>query len=205
MGKLFNSGSLIDLSPPVPYLGSNKVTYSTMKIISVFGSSSPKLGSADYETARQMGTLLAQAGLTVQTGGYSGIMAAASRGASEAGGHVIGVTSSQIEIYRPLLPNEWVAEEIKYSTVRERLFHLVEKCDGAIVMPGGIGTLAEMALIWSFIQTGEITPRPVIAVGGLWARVLGAFINPAYIQADHAALMFTAKTPKEAIKVLAGL
>lgn len=173
-----------------------------MKVISVFGSGYPKPGSADYEAARQIGALLAQAGVVVQTGGYGGVMAGASRGASEAGGHVIGVTCVQIETFRPTPANEWVAEEIKYQTLRERLFHLVEKCDGAIAMPGGIGTLSELALIWCFTQTGELPLRPIIAVGGLWARTLNAFISPDYIQAEHINLIKTVKTPKEAIEIL---
>ncbi len=173
-----------------------------MPIISVFGSSAPQPGSADYERARQMGTLLAEAGFTVQTGGYSGVMEAASKGASEAGSHVIGVTCSQIETFRPMPPNSWVAEEIKYPTLQERLAHLVERTDGIIVMPGGVGTLTELALSWSLVQIGEISPRPIIAVGGLWARTLNAFITPEYIPSQYARLVQVAKTPKDAIQQL---
>jgi len=173
-----------------------------MSIISVFGSSSPQPDSADYELARQIGTLLAEAGYVVQTGGYSGVMEAASQGTSEAGGHVIGVTSRQIEEFRPMPPNQWVAEEIKYDTLQERVMHLVTQCDGAIVMPGGIGTLSELALMWSMMQVNEIPPRPIIAVGGLWARTLNAFISPEYVRPEYAALIQTAKTPKEAIELL---
>jgi len=175
-----------------------------MPIISIFGSSAPRPGSADYELARQMGALLAEAGFTVQTGGYSGVMEAASRGAAEAGGHVIGVTCAQIEAFRPLPANRWVAEEIKQTTLRQRVLYLVEHCDGAIVMPGGIGTLSELALMWSLMQVGDIPRRPFIAVGGLWARTLNAFIDPAYIQPEYAALIQLARTPKEAIALLRG-
>lgn len=173
-----------------------------MTVISVFGSSAPLPGSADYELARQMGSLLAGAGFTVQSGGYGGIMEGASRGASEAGGHVIGVTSSQIEQFRPTPPNQWVAEEIKYPTLRERLIHLVENCRGTIVMPGGVGTLSELALVWSWVQVGEISPRPIITVGGLWARTLNAFIAPEYVSASTGNLIQQAKTPKEALQRL---
>lgn len=172
------------------------------KVISVFGSSAPKPGSADYEAARTLGRLLAQAGLVVQTGGYSGIMAAASQGANEAGGHVIGVTSTQIEQYRPMPANPWVKEEIKCPTLRERLLYLVDHCQGAIVMPGGIGTLSEVSLMWSFVQVGEISPRPIITVGGLWQRTLAAFVDPFYIRPDHQALITTAHTADEAVKKL---
>jgi uncharacterized protein (TIGR00730 family) len=172
------------------------------QVISVFGSSSPQPGSADYEAARTVGRLLAEAGFAVQTGGYAGIMAGASQGANEAGGHVIGVTSVQIEQWRPTPANEWVIEEIKQQKLRDRLLYLVDNCDGAVVMPGGIGTLSEMALIWSFVQVGELTPRPIIAVGGLWQRTLAGFIDEAYVKPVHQALITVVRTPDEAIKKL---
>jgi uncharacterized protein (TIGR00725 family) len=60
--------------------------------ISVFGGSQPEEGSLAYQEAYQLGKLLAEAGHIVLTGGYIGTMEAVSRGASEADGHVIGVT-----------------------------------------------------------------------------------------------------------------
>ena len=173
-----------------------------MPVISVFGSSWPKPGAADYELARQMGALLAEAGYTVQTGGYGGVMEAASKGAGEAGGHVIGVTCKQIETFRPMPANRWVAQEIKRNTLQERLAYLVTHSDGAVVMPGGIGTLAELSLMWSFMQVGEISPRPLIAVGGLWARTLNAFVSTEYIAPEYISLIQAAKTPKDAIRML---
>ena len=170
-----------------------------MAIISVFGSANPTPDSADYAAAKEVGSLLAQAGFTVQTGGYAGVMAGASQGANEAGGHVIGITCTQIEAFRPVPPNQWVLEEIKYPTLRERLFHVIEQCQGAIVMPGGIGTLGELALMWNLVQTGEISPRPVVAVGSLWAQTLDTFNDPTYIRAEHGALIKQATTPTEAV------
>ncbi len=178
---------------------------SNQKVISVFGSSSPRPGSADYEAAKTVGRLLAEAGFAVQTGGYSGIMSGASQGAGEAGGRVIGVTSAQIEQFRPTPPNQWVKEEIKRQTLRDRLLYLVDNCHGAIVMPGGIGTLSEMALLWSFVQTGELSPRPIITVGGLWQRTLAAFIDNNYIPPNHQELITTARTANEAVKKLVAL
>ncbi len=172
------------------------------KVISVFGSSGPQPGSADYENALTVGRLLAQAGFTVQTGGYSGVMAAVSQGANEAGGPVIGVTSAQIEQFRPAPPNQWVTEEIKCQTLRQRLLYLVDNCQGAIVMPGGIGTLSELALIWSFVQVGELSPRPIITVGGLWQRTLAAFVDETYVKAVHQTLVATARTADEAVTML---
>ncbi|HEX9925284.1 MAG TPA: LOG family protein [Anaerolineae bacterium] len=171
-------------------------------IISVFGSSAPKPGSADYQAAQTVGRLLAEAGFAVQTGGYSGVMAAASQGASEAGGHVIGVTSAQIEQFRPMPANEWVGKEIKRKTLRERLLYLIDNCHGAIVMPGGIGTLSELALVWSFVQVGEIPPRPIVAVGGLWQRTLAAFIDDNYVVPPHREFITIARTANEAVRIM---
>jgi hypothetical protein len=172
------------------------------KIISVFGSSTPRPGSTDYEMTRSVGYLLAAAGFVVQTGGYEGLMAAASQGAREAGGHVIGVTSEQIERYRPTTPNLWISEERRYPTLRERQFHLIDHCYGIITMPGGVGTLAEMSLAWSFVQTGEIPPRPIILVGSLWERTLAAFVDRSYVAPAHQALVMIAHTPDEAVQKL---
>ena len=60
--------------------------------VTVFGGAQPKEGTPAYEEARELGSLLAQRKHAVLTGGYMGTMEAVSRGASEAGGHVIGVT-----------------------------------------------------------------------------------------------------------------
>lgn len=175
------------------------------RVISIFGSSTPRPGSADYEAARTLGRLLAQAGFSVQTGGYSGVMAGASQGAVEVGGHVIGVTCAQIEKFRPTPANQWVKEEIKKRTLRDRLFYLVDHCDGAIILTGGIGTLSEMALMWSFVQAGEISPRPIITVGGLWQRTLAAYVDNNYITPDHQGLVICVRTVDEAVKKLIGL
>jgi uncharacterized protein (TIGR00730 family) len=147
------------------------------KIVSVFGGSRPKPGGPAYEEARALGAALAQAGWTVATGGYTGVMEAASRGACEAGGHVIGVTCTRIEEWKGLRANEWVREERRYPTLRERLIYLVEFCDAAIALPGGIGTLSEVALTWSLLQTGELKAKPLVVLGRVWTETLTAFIR----------------------------
>lgn len=169
------------------------------KIISVFGSSAPQPGSRPYETAREVGRLLAESGFAVATGGYSGTMTAVSEGAAAANGHVIGVTSDQIEQFRSLGPNRWVKEEIRYATLRDRLLHLVTQNAGIIVLPGGIGTLSEMSLAWSFLQVGEIEERPFVMLGTIWKDMINAFTDPQYIHEPHLALLYFADTPETAV------
>jgi len=146
-----------------------------MKIITVFGGSLPKPGSDAYQDAQRLGSLLTKAGYTVQTGGYIGTMEAISRGASEAGGHVIGVTCDEIESWRPVAPNQWIKEQKRCATLRERLYRLIDECEAAIALPGGIGTLAEVALTWAELQINPESPKPLIVVGQGWEETLGAF------------------------------
>jgi uncharacterized protein (TIGR00730 family) len=144
-----------------------------IKRVTVFGGSRPN--EADYQQALELGRLLGQAGFTVLTGGYIGTMEAVSRGAAEQGAHVIGVTCDEIEAWRPVRPNAWVKEELRFATLHQRLFGLIEHCDAAIALPGGPGTLAEIAVMWSNLLTGAIPPRLLITVGTGWQATFEQF------------------------------
>lgn len=172
------------------------------KVVAVFGSSAPHPGSTIYQLAYQLGNQLAFSGYTVATGGYQGTMAAVSQGAFAAGGHIIGVTSDQIEKFRPLGPNEWIKEEIRYPSLRERLLHLIEQNDAMITLPGGIGTLSEMSLAWSFLQTGELNKRPLILLGDMWQKTVQSFSNPEFVKAEHIDLIKFAHSPERAVTLL---
>src|SRR6202790_88655 len=119
-----------------------------LKIITVFGSSRPEDGHADYVEALELGRALAAAGFAVCTGGYGGVMEAVSRGARESGGHVLAVTSS---FFRPRA-NRWVEEETRVPTWQERLFELVRLGDGHVACKWGTGKLGELAVVWEMLN-----------------------------------------------------
>ncbi len=146
--------------------------------ISVFGGSQPKEGSQAYIQALELGRLLAQHHHIVLTGGYIGTMEAVSRGAAEAGGHVIGVTCEEIEQWRPLGPNPWVKEKWRKKTLFERLQALILGCEAALALPGGPGTLTEISLMWNLMIIGSLHRRPLILIGEGWQSVLDqAFLS----------------------------
>jgi uncharacterized protein (TIGR00725 family) len=133
-----------------------------------------------------LGQLLGEAGYIVLTGGYMGTMEAVSRGASETGVHVIGVTCSEIESWRKAALNPYVIEELRVLTLRERIYALIEGSDACLALPGGPGTLAEIALTWNHLVIQAIQPRPLILIGEGWRATfdilfqeMDAFI-PAY-------------------------
>ena len=146
-------------------------------IISIFGSASPTPDSELYKDAQQLGKLLAEAGHTVMTGGYCGTMEAVSRGAVEAGSHSIGVTCRQIEEYRPLGPNSWVREAIHTDTLTERIEVLTSKADAFMALPGEIGTLAEIAMVFNKMVIAAIPTDTLILIGEGWKQTFKAFLK----------------------------
>jgi uncharacterized protein (TIGR00730 family) len=173
-----------------------------LPVISVFGSHAPAPGSQDYETARLLGRLLAEAGYGVATGGYAGIMSGASQGASEAGGVVIGVTCGQIESNRGIKPNPWVEVRVPFESLQDRLQYLVRNNDGIVVLPGGIGTLSEFALAWSYMQVGEMTVRPLVTLGEMWRATVTTFSRKEYGTADYLHLVYGASSAEDAVRYI---
>ena len=160
----------------------------------MFGSSRPEPGSQAYETARRVGELLARAGFSVATGGYGGTMEAVSRGAREAGGKTIGVTAAAFNTPA----NQWVEEEIRVGMWHERLLKLVELGAGYVVLPGGTGTLVELAVVWEWINKGFLQEKPVVILGDFWEPVVSA-IPASEVRANQ---IVRATTPGEAVDLL---
>lgn len=170
--------------------------------VAVFGGS--LTDEQDYAQALALGRLLGQKGYFVLTGGYIGSMEAVSRGAAESGAHVIGVTCDEIERWRPVQPNPWIKEEWRFATIRERLFALVEKSDAAIALPGGAGTLAEIAFTWTQLITGALPARPLILIGEAWERTFATIFEKLgrYIPESQRALLTFARSIEKAIEAL---
>ncbi len=136
----------------------------------MFGSSSPLPGDAAYVEGVRCGAGLASAGFTVVTGGYGGVMEAVSRGAAEAGGHVVAVTAPDVFPSRHGA-NDYVAEELRAPTIARRIAQLVEMSDAVIALPGSIGTLTELVMAWNnaFVaRFSETRPVPLVTVGRVW-------------------------------------
>jgi uncharacterized protein (TIGR00730 family) len=171
------------------------------KVVSVFGSSRTPVGSPEYEEARATGRLLAEAGFVTMTGGYNGTMEAVSRGAKEAGGHVIGVTISLFDS-RKLSANAWVDEEIKKPDYISRVHHLVQESDGYVALRGGVGTLTEVSMTWSLLQTEAISRRPLICIGEHWRRALRDLTRELAMSREDLSLLLVVETPEEAVEVL---
>jgi hypothetical protein len=138
--------------------------------VSVFGSARVGEDSPHYVLAREVGRLLVERGYAVITGGGPGVMEAANRGATEAGGVSVGCT---IELPHEQGVNEWVnlAINFRYFFVRKTMF--VKYAEAFIVFPGGFGTMDELFESLTLIQTGKVRNFPVVLAGAShWAGLL---------------------------------
>jgi uncharacterized protein (TIGR00730 family) len=172
--------------------------------VTVFGGSGPKPGSEAYGEAYRLGKLIGQAGYTVLTGGYIGTMEAASKGAYDHGGHVIGVTCEDIERWRAVGPNSYVMEQMRFPTLNERLMALVFNCDAAVALPGGLGTLAEIGMYWNHLAIEAIPPRPLVLVGEGWRDTVQTFLDQLgeYVPDRHKGMIQFAATVEEAFEIV---
>lgn len=170
-----------------------------MKVITVFGSSRVRPGDADYEASVIVGQKLAQAGYAVMTGGYYGVMEAISKGANEIGGHVIGVTTDQIGKRYDLQPNSYLNEVVNFAELRDRLLYMVQKADGYVAMPGGVGTLHEIAETWELMRIGGAETRPFVCYGTLWETVIRALQESPYLGEGYEGMLSIAHTPDDLI------
>jgi len=172
--------------------------------VTVFGGAMPRPEEAVYQAAMMLGQLLAKDGHTVLTGGYSGTMEAVSRGAAEAGGHVIGVTCAEIERWRQEAANPWVKEEWCIQTLQERLITLIDRCEAALALPGGVGTLLEVCMMWNRLIIKAIPPRPLILIGPGWKTTLQSFLDEQgqyVLEADRRWLTFVDTNEEAAAKL----
>ncbi len=125
------------------------------KTITVFGSSKPVETDEQYKFAYELGSLLAQKGFNVCTGGFFGIMEALSKGAVENGGEAIGVT---VKIWGPDA-NKYLTKEIKCNS----LF---------VILQGGTGTLLELATVWELSNKGLMNNKPIACHSSMWRGII---------------------------------
>jgi len=168
------------------------------RIVTIFGGSRCGEEDPEYAQARRVGSLLAEAGFTICTGGYLGVMEAASRGAREAGGRVLGIVMNQFKSE----PNRFLTDKVATPHFYERLQRLITRSVGFVAIRGGMGTVTELSLVWNKIQTKVIEPRPLVLLGGCWRPVVAAWqASLAVSDLDIAALDF-ADTAEQAVQII---
>jgi hypothetical protein len=168
--------------------------------IAAFGSSRTSENDPRFSDVLSLSRKLANAGWDGMTGGHQGMMAAFSRGIVEGGGHVRGITLERF----PTPPDNTLGEEIRARDFFDRMRTLIEEAEAYLVLPGGLGTLAELAMTWDLLAIRVLEPRPLILYGGIWAKLLQELQTHLELSVDHAfEIIHPCTTPDEVLALLA--
>lgn len=140
----------------------------TKRTITFFGSSIPGPGDKEYQDAYYIASNLAKRGFSICTGGYCGIMEAASKGAADNKAEAIGVT---VDIFNAI-PNVYLTKEIKCGSLYERINKLIAYGDAYIILTGGTGTLLELSSVWELMNKNILEIKPAACYGAIWKNLL---------------------------------
>ncbi|MBM4339088.1 MAG: TIGR00730 family Rossman fold protein [Deltaproteobacteria bacterium] len=172
--------------------------------VSIFGSTRAKPEDEVYQRAERIGQLLAENGFSVITGGGPGVMEAANKGASSAGGKSIGLN---IELPLEQKPNPYANITLKYRYFFVRKVMFVKYAVAYIILPGGFGTMDELFESVTLIQTHKIKPFPVILVGsnywkGLLDWIKEVVVKEGRVSQEELGIFQLIDDPEEIVKTI---
>ncbi|MDQ6968991.1 MAG: LOG family protein [Mariprofundus sp.] len=150
--------------------------------LAAFGSSRISSESGVYQDVLLLSEKIARSGWDGITGGHQGMMAAFSEGMHAGSGHIQGITLERF----PTPPNNTLSEEIRAHNFFDRMGSMIEQADAWLVLPGGLGTLAELAMTWDLIAIHVLEPRPLLLYGNMWPAIIHTLSDELIISADKA-------------------
>jgi len=168
------------------------------RIVTIFGGSKCGPNSDEYREAREIGSRLAKAGFTICTGGYLGVMEAASLGARDAGGRVFGIVMNQFKSE----PNRYLTDKVATDHFYDRLQNLITRSVGFVALRGGMGTVTEVSLVWNKLQTRVLDRRPIVLVGDCWRDVVDAWQKFLVVSDDDVAYLDFATDAEHAANII---
>jgi len=174
------------------------------RAVTVFGSARTSRDHGDYAQGRALGTALAEAGFSVITGGGPGVMEAANKGCSEAGGFSVGLG---IELPFEQGLNEWVDLGINFRYFFARKTMFVKYSQAFVCLPGGFGTLDELFEALTLVQTKKVTKFPVVLLGteywgGLYDWISKTVLDAGNIGKKDLALLHLTDDVDDAVQVV---
>ena len=135
--------------------------------VAIFGSARAQPGTFVYEEVKRAAAAFASMGCDIVTGGGPGLMQAANEGATSVGAS-LGSMGIRVELPFEQEVNPFVQQAFEHKTFFTRLHHFVIASDAFVVVPGGIGTVLEMLMIWQLLQVKHVDNVPLILVGKMW-------------------------------------
>jgi uncharacterized protein (TIGR00730 family) len=174
------------------------------RAVTVFGSARTPRDHLEYAQGRALGTALAEEGFAVITGGGPGVMEAANKGCSEAGGLSVGLG---IELPFEQGLNDWVDLGINFRYFFARKTMFVKYSQAFVCLPGGFGTLDELFEALTLVQTKKVTKFPVVLMGteywgGLYDWISKTVLDSGKIGEKDVALLHLTDDVDDAVRVV---
>jgi predicted Rossmann-fold nucleotide-binding protein len=167
--------------------------------LAAFGSSRLKADNPDYTDIVRLSTAIGELGWNGITGGHQGMMAAFSEGIHAGGGHIRGITLERF----PTPPENTLSEEIRAHDFFDRMRIMIEASQAWLVLPGGLGTLAELSMTWDLIAIRVLEPRPLLLYGQMWKPVIDTLAEHLILSMDQAfEAIHICKTHEDVLKAL---
>lgn len=178
--------------------------------VAIFGSARAKPGTFAYEEVKRAAAAFSKMGCEIVTGGGPGLMQAANEGAASAGAkdRSMGI---RVDLPFEQEVNPFVEQAFEHKTFFTRLHHFVIASDAFVVVPGGIGTVLEMTMIWQLLQVRHVDDVPLILVGKMWKGLVDwvgqSMLDPAHplISPQDLTIPVCLNTADEAIEMVRGL
>ena len=175
------------------------------RAVTVFGSARTTVDHPEYQSGRELGTALAEAGYAVITGGGPGVMEAANRGCSEAGG-LLDRPRHRVAVRAGDSTSGWISEStFRYFFARKTMF--VKYSQAFICLPGGFGTLDELFEALTLVQTHKVTRFPIVLFGteywsGLVDWIRGTLERDGKISEGDVNLLHVTDSVEEAVRIV---
>jgi len=172
--------------------------------VSIFGSARTKIDHPNYILAEKIANELSNAGFSVVSGGGPGIMEAANKGAYRGKSPSVGLN---IQLPSEQQGNDYQDIRLNFRHFFSRKVMFVKYASAYVVLPGGFGTLDELAEILTLIQTGKTRRIPILLVGKeFWRGLIDWFINTLVtektISAEDINLFQLVDTPEEVVSAI---
>ena len=169
--------------------------------VTIFGSARLPQESKYCKMAFQLGQMLAKNGHAVITGGGPGIMEAASHGAYEIGGRVIGLN---ITLAHEQFPNPYLTDCLTFEYFFARKVALAMSANVFVFFPGGFGTMDEVSEVLCLMQEAKMPKMPVFLVGrDYWKgfdKVIGKMLALKLINAKDTEIFHITNTLSDVVK-----
>lgn len=172
--------------------------------VAIFGFADAKEGDELFTSVVEVSKALAKAGYTVVDGGGPGVMLAATEGAKQSGGKVIGVTFYPKDAldFEGRDPKNEIDEEVITHSYVERTLRLLERGQTFVIFNGGTGTISEFGMAWGLARLYFGHHKPLILYGQFWPEVIETFKKNMKIREEELRVFKYANSPGEVLNAI---